>query len=62
MKQTELQLTFELVDIIDFEEKVDINDLVFPSESTSISNMETIDIKEEPLQQNRNMISIHESY
>ena len=61
MKHRELQSTFELVDNIEFERKVDIEDLVFPSELTSISNMETIDIKEEPLHQSRNMISIHES-
>ena len=41
--------------------KNNIEDLVLLSDSTGISNMETIDIKEEPLEQSRNIISIHES-
>ena len=47
---TELQSTFELIDNIEFEEKVDIEDLGSHSEPTGIPNLETIDIKEEPLQ------------
>ena len=35
--------------------------VLFFCSPSSISNMETIDIKEEPLHQSRNMISIHES-
>ena len=34
-----------------FEQKVDIEDLVLTPEPSGISNMETIDIKEEPLEQ-----------
>ena len=45
---------------MEFEEKVNIGDLVLPSNSTDISNMETIEMKEEPLEQSRSMISIHE--
>ena len=50
-----------MIDNIEFEEKVNIEDLGLPSNSTGISNMETIEIKEEPLEQSRSMISIHES-
>ena len=60
MENTALQSTFELINNIDFEEKVNIEDLALPSDSTSISNMETLEIKEEPLEQSRSMISIHE--
>jgi hypothetical protein len=41
--------------------KNNIEDLVLLSDSTGISNMEAIEIKEEPLEQSRSMISIHES-
>ena len=51
MENTELQSTFELIDNLEFEEKVDFENLVLSSESTDIPNLETIDIKEEPLQQ-----------
>ena len=61
MENTELQSTFELIDNIEFEEKMNIEDLMLPSDSTGISNMETIEIKEEPLEQSRSIISIHES-
>ena len=43
-----------LIDNIEFEEKVDIEDLVLPSEPTGILKAETIDIKEEPLEQSSN--------
>ena len=61
MENTELQSTFELIDNIEFEEKVTIEDLMLPSDSTGISNMETKEIKQEPLEQIRSMISIHEN-
>ena len=48
MENTELQSTFELIDNIEFEEKVDCENLVLSSEPTDILNMETLDIKEEP--------------
>ena len=51
MENTELQSTFELIDNIEFEEKVDIEDLVSHSEPTGIPNLETIDLKEEPSEQ-----------
>lgn len=54
MKNTELLSTFELIDNIEFEEKVDIEGLVLPSEPTGILKAETIDIKEEPLEQSSN--------
>ena len=43
---------------INFEEKVYIEDLAMPFESTVISNMETIDIKEEKLDQSIDSVSI----
>jgi hypothetical protein len=49
MENTELQSTFELVDNIEFKEKVDFENLALSSEPTDIPNLETIDIKEEPL-------------
>ena len=60
MENTELQSTFELIDNIEFEEKVDIEDLVLPSEPTDILKAETKEIKEEPLEQsNNNTMPIH---
>ena len=60
MENTELLSTFELIDNIEFEEKVDIEDLVLPSEPTGILKVETIDIKEEPLEQScENRMPIH---
>ena len=41
MKNTELLSTFELIDNIEFEEKVDIEGLVLPSEPTGILKAET---------------------
>jgi hypothetical protein len=58
MENTELQSTFELIDNIEFKEKVDFENLVLSSEPTT---METIDVKEESLENSRNMISINES-
>ena len=54
MENTELQSTFELMDNIEFEEKMDFENLVLSSEPTDIPNLETIDIKEESLQQINN--------
>ena len=51
MATTELQSTFEFIDSIEFEEKVNIEDLVLPSEPIVILNMENIDIKQEPVEQ-----------
>ena len=62
MENTELQSTFESIDNYEFEEKVDIEDLVLASKPTAISNSETIDIKKEPEEQsNNNAMPIHES-
>ena len=43
------------------EVKLDIEDLVLPSKQFGILNMETIDIKEEPLEQRSNNMLIDES-
>ena len=51
MSTTELQSTFEFIDSIEFEEKVNIEDLGLPSEPNAILNMENIDIKQEPVEQ-----------
>ena len=61
MENTELQSTFELIDNIEFEEKVDFENLVLSSEPTDIPNLETIEIKEEPLQQINSTMSSYES-
>ena len=53
MENTEMQSTFE--------EKVNITDLVLPSDPT-ILNAEFIDLKEEPLEKGgKNTVSIHKS-
>ena len=49
MENTELQSTIELIDNIEFEEKVDFENLVLSSEPTDIPNLETIDIQGPPL-------------
>ena len=49
MENTEYQTTLALREDITFDEKVDIKDLVLPSEQTVTPNMEKIDIKEEPM-------------
>ena len=46
---------------MEFEVKLDIEDLVLPSKQFGILNMETIDIKEEPLDQRSNNMLIDES-
>ena len=57
MATKELQSTFEFIDSIEFEEKVNIEDLVLPSEPTA---MENIDIKQEPVEQsNVNTMPFH---
>ena len=61
MENTELKSTFELIDNIEFEDKVDIEDLVSHSEPTGIPNLETIGIKEEPLKQICNTMASYES-
>ena len=45
----DLQSNLEMTGSIEFEEKVDIEDLVLLSEKTSTPNMENNDIKEEPM-------------
>ena len=49
MENTEYQTTLALRENITFDEKVDIEDLVLPSEQTGTPNIEKIDIKEEPM-------------
>ena len=49
MENTEYHTFLALRENIDFDEKVDIEDLVLPSEKTSTPNMENNDIKEEPM-------------
>ena len=61
MENTDLQSTFELIDNIEFEEKVDFENLVISSEPTDIPNLETIDIKEEPFQKVNITMSSYES-
>jgi hypothetical protein len=47
IKNMDLQPNLELMENSDFEEKVDIEDLVLPSKPTKLSEMEILDIKEE---------------
>ena len=46
----DLQSSLEMTESIDFEEKVDIEDLVLPSEPTKLAEMEILDIKKEPFE------------
>ena len=48
----DLQSNLEMTENIDFEEKVDIEDLVLPSEPTKLAEMEILDIKKEPFEVN----------
>ena len=59
MENTEQQSPFEKINNI--KEEVNIEDLVLPSKPTVLLNMETIDIKEEPLEKGSDTVSIHES-
>ena len=49
MENTEYQTTLALRENITFDEKVEIEDLVLPSEQTGAPKMENKDIKEEPM-------------
>ena len=51
-----------LMESIDFEEKVDIDDLVLPSKTSTMGIMEILDVKEEPLEENKGtaLESVHD--
>ena len=59
MENTEQQSMFEQINNI--KEEVNIEDLVLPSKPTVLLDMETIDIKEEPLEKGSDTVSINES-
>ena len=59
MENAKLHSTFEKINNI--EEEVNIEDLVLPSKPTVLLNMETIDIKEEPLEKGSDTVSNNES-
>ena len=46
----DLPSNLEMTGSIEFEEKVDIEDLVLPSEPTKLTEMEILDIKKEPFE------------
>ena len=58
MEYTGYQTSFALKENITFDEKVNIKDLVLPSEQTVSSDRENIDIKEEPIEPQ--FLSAHE--
>ena len=58
MENNGLQSALALANNIKFEEKIDIADLVLPSEPEGTQNMENIDIKEEPME--TQFLSAHE--
>ena len=58
MEYTGYQTSLALKENITFDEKVNIKDLVLPSEQTGSSNRENIDIKEEPM--DPQFLSAHE--
>ena len=47
----DLQKNLAMMENTEFEEKVDIDDLVFPSKPINLSEIEIQDIKEEPLEE-----------
>jgi hypothetical protein len=48
----DFQSNLSMMESIDFEEKVDIDDLVLPSKPSKMGTMEILDVKEEPLEEN----------
>ena len=50
MENSKLQSTFTLINSIKFEEKIDIDDLVLPPKQTGTPNMDTSNIKQEPVE------------
>ena len=50
MENFKLQSTFTLINSIKFEEKIDIDDLVLPPKQTGTPNMDTSNIKQEPVE------------
>ena len=50
MENSKLQSTFTLINSIKFEEKIDIDDLVLPPKQTGNSDIDTSNIKQEPVE------------
>ena len=56
-----MQSNLATMENVDFEEKVNIDDLVLPSEVIKMPKMEVVDIKQEPLEGlERNSAIVHE--
>ena len=51
MKNLDLQSNLEIMENTEFEEKVDIDDLVLPSKPTKMAEIEINGVKEEPLEE-----------
>ena len=51
MKNLDLQSNLEIMENTEFEEKVDIDDLVLPSKPTKMAEIEINDVKEEQLKE-----------
>ena len=49
----DFQSNLSLMESIDFEEKVDIKDLILPSKPSKMDTLEILDVKEEPLEENK---------
>ena len=49
----DFQSNLSMMESIDFEEKVDIDDLVISSKPSKMGTMEILDVKEEPLEENK---------
>ena len=56
MENLDLQLNLEMMENTEFEEKVDIDDLVLPPKQTGTPNMDTSNIKQEPVENFRSEI------
>ena len=50
MENLDLQSNLEMTENTEFEEKVDIDDLVLPSKPKKMAEIEINDVKEEPLE------------
>ena len=51
MENLDLQSNLEIMENTEFEEKVDIDDLVLPSKQTKMSDIEINGVKKEPLEE-----------
>ena len=62
MESMDLQSNLALMEDIEFEEKVDIVDLVLPSKPTESAEIEISDIKQEPLEEEKQYVALESDH